>query len=152
MIVAGTGHRPENCESEADVRIKSRVKLEYTEGVEVFICGMASGFDLWAGDEALNLGIEVWAARPWAGHTARKADRELYAKVLGGASRVINVHESKDYPGVFVYHDRDKWMVNNADVVMAYWNGYEKGGTYTTRQYAKKVGKPITNIYWDPPF
>jgi len=152
MIVAGTGHRPENAEDETIVRTKARVKLQYTEGVTSFICGMAAGFDLWAGDEALNLGLEVIAARPWAGHTWRKSDRELYERVLAGASRVVNVVESEDYPGVYVYHARDKWMVDNADVVMAYWNGWEKGGTYGTVEYARKKKKPITNIYMSPPF
>lgn len=152
MIVAGTGHRPENCEDEQVVRTKARVKLQYTEGIESFVCGMAAGFDLWAGDEALKLGMDVIAARPWAGHTWRKSDREIYERVLAGASRVVNVHESKDYPGVFVYHNRDKWMVDNSDVVMAYWNGWEKGGTYGTVEYARKQKKPITNIYHSPPF
>ena len=151
MIVAGTGHRPENCEDESIVRTKARVKLQYTPGIEVFISGMASGFDLWAADEALNLGIEVWAARPWAGHTHRKSDRELYERICAEASRVVNVVESEDYPGVWVYHNRDRWMVDNADVIMAYWNGWESGGTYRTVEYARGK-KPITNVYYSPPF
>lgn len=156
MIVAGTGHRPENCEVESEVRTKARVKLQYPsrqgKSASTFICGMAAGFDLWAGDEALNLGIEVIAARPWAGHPARRADRELYARLLDEAIKVVNVVESKEYPGVWVYHNRDKWMVDNCDAVMAYWNGWEAGGTWGTVNYAKKVGKPIANIYHDPPF
>jgi uncharacterized phage-like protein YoqJ len=153
LVVAGTGHRPENCEDEKIVRTKARVKLQYTPGIKVFICGMAAGFDLWAGDEALKLGLEVWAAKPWTGHTHRKGDRELYERIIAGASRVVNVVEQDAYPGVWVYHNRDKWMVDNADVVMAYWNGWEKGGTFGTREYAKNVAKkPVTNIYHDPPF
>lgn len=155
MIAAGTGHRPENCEDEGVVRLKARVKLQYPskagKKVETFICGMAAGFDLWAADEARLLGLDVIAARPWAGHPARKGDQELYDRILNYATRVVNVDESETYPGVFVYHNRDKWMVDNSDVVMAYWNGYEKGGTYTTVQYATGK-KPISNIYWDPPF
>ncbi len=153
MIVCGTGHRPENCEDESVVRTKARVKLQYTEDIDVFICGMASGFDLWAGDEALKLGIEVWSAKPWTGHTFRKSDKELYEHIIANATRVINVVEQESYPGVWVYNNRDKWMVDNSDVVLAYWNGYPKGGTYSTREYAKNVAKkPVTNIYGSPPF
>jgi uncharacterized phage-like protein YoqJ len=155
LTVAGTGHRPEDAEDEGIVRIKARTKLRYPNKLGragTFICGMASGFDLWAGDEALDLGLEVIAARPWAGHEPRKADRELYDKIIAAASRVVNVHESEDYPGPWVYQKRNEWMVDNADVVMAYWSGKEKGGTWNCVEYTRKVKKPLTNIYHDPPF
>lgn len=153
MIVAGTGHRPEDSEEEAIVRIKARVKLQYTPDVDVFICGMAAGYDLWAADEARKLGIEVWAAKPWTTHEARKEDEELYKTIEEYASKVVNVTEVDEYPGPWVYHKRNEWMVDHADVVMAYWSGVEKGGTYACYKYAKeKAKKPITNIFFSPPF
>jgi uncharacterized phage-like protein YoqJ len=153
MIVAGTGHRPKDCShSEAMVRQLANNKLRLTSGVSVFICGMASGFDLWAGTEAVDLGLEVWAAKPWTGHTPRKGDEELYQKILDNASRIINVTEVDAYPGPWVYPVRNHWMVDNADVVMAYYNGAQKGGTFECFEYAKKKGKKIANIINDPPF
>lgn len=157
MIIAGTGHRPEDAEGEVIVRTKARTKLRYPnklgKSVTVFICGLASGFDLWAGDEARLLGLEVWAAKPWAGHEPRREDAELYRRILAYASRVVNVDESKDYGGPWVYHKRNEWMVDNADAVMAYLNPEKnKGGTYACVQYARKVGRPVANIYCDPPF
>lgn len=152
MIVAGTGHRPEDCEDESIVRTKARVKLQYTPGVATFICGMAAGFDLWAGDEARLLGLEIWCARPWAGHGPRNGDEELYERVIAAASRVVDVDKSKVYVGPKQYHDRNHWMVDNADAVMAYWNGKERGGTFECRKYAKSIDKPVSNIYYDPPF
>src|SRR6476660_9695073 len=98
MIVCGTGHRPEDCESEADVRIKSRVKLQYNEKITTFICGMAAGFDLWAADEARLLGLDVIAAKPWAGHKPRREDAELYDRIIAHSSRVVAVNESENYP------------------------------------------------------
>lgn len=151
-IVAGTGHRSEDCEPEDIVRLKIRTKLRYTDGIETVISGMANGYDLWLADEALKLGLEVWAARPWAGHQPRKEDRELYDRIIAGASRVVNVDESEDYKGPWQYHKRNEWMVDHADAVMAYWNGKEKGGTYACRNYAKKVGKPVANIIEAAPF
>lgn len=153
MIVAGTGHRPEDCEPESWVRNKARVKLQYTKGVTTFITGMAAGFDLWAADEAINLGLELWAAKPWAGHEPRKEDLELYKRVWASAKKRITVTDVAKYPGPYVYHLRNHWMVDNADVVMAYWNGKESGGTYECRKYAKEVAKkPVTNVYHNPPF
>lgn len=61
MILCGTGHRPEECEPENIVRIKARVNLQRS-GAEVFICGMAAGFDLWAGSEAMDLGMDIWSS------------------------------------------------------------------------------------------
>jgi hypothetical protein len=151
MIIAGTGHRPEDAEDEAIVRQKARTALQYS-GASVFICGMAAGFDLWAGDEARQLGIEIWAAKPWTGHTWRKRDAEQYALLIASASRVVNVVEQEKYPGVWVYHNRDKWMVDNATHILAYLNPAAKsGGTYGTVQYARGK-KPIRNIYEAPPF
>lgn len=151
MIVAGTGHRPEDCiHSEVEIRTMVRNKLRKGKAT-VFICGMASGLDLWAGDEAINLGLEVWAARPWAGHTPRIADKLLYERVLSSASRIIDVDASDIYPGPQCYQKRNEWMVDNADVVMAYWNGKETGGTFNCLKYARGK-KPIANIIGDPPF
>lgn len=151
MIIAGTGHRPEDAENETIVRQKVRTALGYS-GARTFICGMAAGFDLWAGDEALGLGLDVWAAKPWTGHTWRKADAALYSKIIANASRVINVVEQDSYPGVWVYHNRDKWMVDNATHILAYLNpATTRGGTYGTVQYARGK-KPIRNIYEAAPF
>lgn len=151
MIVAVTGHRPQDCEAETIVRQKFRTALRYS-GADVVISGMAAGVDLWAGDEADGLGIPIWCAKPWAGHTARKEDEELYRKLIARAEKVVNVTPFDDYPGPWVYHKRNEWMVDNATHVLAYWNGKESGGTYACRQYAKKVEKPIRNIYTAAPF
>jgi predicted Rossmann fold nucleotide-binding protein DprA/Smf involved in DNA uptake len=152
MIVAITGHRPEDSLGEEDVRVKTRAKIKYTKGVDTVICGMAAGVDLWAADEALNAGKEVWAAVPWLGHTPRKGDEDLYQTIIDMSSKVVYVTEVKDYPGPWVYQKRNEWMVDNADVVMAYWSGIEAGGTFNCINYARKQGKKIANVYHDAPF
>lgn len=148
MIIALTGHRSEDCEPEERVRERVRSALQSTpEQVDAVICGMANGLDLWGGDEALSLGIPVWAARPCGTHGPRTSDVELYAKVIENAERVVVVTETDNYPGPWVYHKRNEWMVDNADAVLAYWSGKERGGTYACIKYARKVGKQIRNIY-----
>lgn len=155
MIVAGTGHRPEDCEDELGVRTKARVALEY-RGADIFICGMAAGYDLWAGDEARKLGLEIWAAKPWRGHGPRKGDEELYQGIIEHASKVVNVVDQDEFPGAWCYHKRNEWMVDNCTHLMAYWNGKEKGGTFACLNYAKSLDEAvrpkIRNIYHDPPF
>jgi uncharacterized phage-like protein YoqJ len=148
-IIALTGHRSEDCEYEPTVRRKLRQVYEDFGSISVVICGMANGVDLWGADEALGKGLEVWAARPWAGHGPRKGDEALYARVLEGASRVVNVDESLEYAGPWVYQKRNEWMVDHADRVLAYWSGKEKGGTWNCIRYAENVGKKVRNCYGD---
>lgn len=152
MIVAVTGHRSEDCESEEVVRQKFRTAFTYATDLESVIVGMANGCDLWAGDEARLLGLDIIAAKPWTGHTHRKADAELYATIIEAATEVVNVVEQDKYPGVWVYHARDKWMVDNCTHVLAYLHpNATKGGTFGTVKYARGK-KPIRNIYTAPPF
>jgi len=154
LIVAGTGHRPEDAEDEAAVRIKVATKFRYTpKTIDAFITGMAAGFDLWAADEAYRQDIGLICAVPWRGHRPRKADEELYAHILSVAQEVVYVTDYDDYPGPWVYGKRNEYMIDRGDLVLAYWNpNKEFGGTYNAYKYAKEVGKPIANIWWDPPF
>jgi hypothetical protein len=146
VIIAGTGHRPEDCGySETHIRQKIRSTLQ-NESVDTIICGMAAGYDLWLGDEAVNLGIEVWAAKPWASHGPRLGDENLYARVLSGASRVVNVDGALIYPGPKCYHDRNHWMVDNATHLLAWWSGKEAGGTFACWKYAEN-NIPRRNLY-----
>lgn len=152
MIVALTGHRSEDCEDERIVRQKFRTVFQYTPRITTVITGMANGVDLWAGDEAINLGLDVIAARPWTTHEARDEDVELYARIIEGASRVVAVDAAESYLGPWLYHKRNKWMVDNATHVLAYLNPLAKsGGTFECVKYARGK-KPIKNIYGAAPF
>lgn len=148
MIIAFTGHRSEVIDEDT-ARSNVRRKLQETgpASIEAVVCGMANGFDLWAGDEALALRIPVWAAKPWAGHKPRRGDVELYAKIIAGASRVINVSDADAYPGPWIYQVRNEWMVDNATHILAYYNGAPKGGTFNCLKYADKKKKPVRNVY-----
>ena len=150
MIVALTGHRPEDClQGEATVRRFARQTFEDVPEIKTVITGMAAGWDLWAADEARKMGLEVWAARPWAGHSPRKADEVLYWSLLKYATKVVNVNDSIEYPGAWCYQKRNEWMVDNGERVLAYWSGKEKGGTWNCIKYTRKVKKRIRNVYGD---
>jgi hypothetical protein len=153
LIVAGTGHRPKYfTEQFGSVIGKAETKLRYS-GAKTFICGMAEGFDLLAAQGAMDLGIEVWAARPWTGHKVGPQWTEYYERVLAYASKIEVVVEADTYPGHWCMMKRNQWMVDNYDVVMSYLKpGTESGGTFQCVKYAKSKSKPVANIYLDPPF
>lgn len=146
MIIAITGHRPEDCRSEEDVRRRFRDSFEPDKTTAV-ICGMAAGVDLWAADEARLLGIEIWAARPWSTHGPRRGDEVLYGTIITEASKVVAVTSIDRYPGPWVYQKRNEWMVDHATDVWAYWSGKEYGGTFNCITYAKNKEVPIKNVY-----
>lgn len=150
--VSVTGHRPERCESEDIVRLKVRTKLRYTDGIVSVTGGMADGFDLWAMDEARILGIPLIAARPWAGHAPSRQDEELYFRVLESAIKRVDISDTDKFPGNWCYFKRNEWLVDNCDALLCYWDGDSSGGTHHCRDYAKKKGIPVANLFNAPPF
>lgn len=146
MNVAITGHRPEKVgQYEGIVRQALRVAYEDLGAYRV-IQGMASGVDLWAASEAFHAGVPFLAVRPWAGHAPRKLDKLAYTMALKHADEVVVVNPAEDYPGPWVYHDRNHWMVDRANVLVAVWDGSEKGGTYECLTYARKMKVPVYRI------
>lgn len=147
-VIAGTGHRPEDLGASIDeVYTKTRDALVELSPAKV-ITGMAAGFDLILGCAALDAGIEVVAARPWKGHSPRRDNVAEYARIITEASEVVSVFEGLGYPGPWVYHKRNEWMVDHATHVLAYLNPLvTRGGTYGTVQYALKQKRPIRYIY-----
>lgn len=144
MIIALTGHRTDKIADERRVRETVRRMLREAQPRAV-VCGMANGFDLFAGHEAINLGLHVWAAKPWQTHKPRKGDEHLYGSIEMFAERVVVVTDVDKYPGPWVYQKRNEWMVDNATHVLAYWDG-SAGGTANCVRYARGK-KPIRNIY-----
>lgn len=145
MIVAISGHRPEKIEDPLDVKIFLRREFARLNPARI-IQGCASGVDLWAGEVAISMGIDVTSAKPWRGFKPRKADRKLYDYVINNSKEVIDVDDSIVYPGVWVYPKRNKWMVDNADLLVAVWDG-TAGGTKNCGDYAMKRNVPIIRYH-----
>lgn len=144
-IVAITGHRPEDIKNPEWVYDSLKQVLKEVNPEKLYQ-GMAAGTDLMSAQLAIILGIPFVAARPWKTHTSRIEDREIYQFVLDKADEVINVSESNYYSGPQLYHARNEYMVDKADIVIAIWNGSKKGGTAACVKYALKQGKPLIQL------
>ena len=140
-----TGHRPEKIDDPVWVKRQIKDALTVPLVPNFLVQGMASGVDLWSAQIARQLGILYECAKPWAGHKPRKDDQKLYDEVLHFADKITNVNEAEDYPGPWVYQNRNKYMVQQADVVLAVWDG-TPGGTANCVQYAVKKNLPIFRI------
>lgn len=141
-----TGHRSEKI---ADVRrVREAVRASLIEAQpDVVVCGMANGFDLYAGHEAVNLGFNVWCAKPWAGHKPRKGDEPLYNAITMFAEKIVDVDLSERYLGPWLYQKRNEWMVNQGTHILAYWDG-SSGGTKNCLDYNRRTKKlRVRNLY-----
>lgn len=145
MIVAITGHRPNRVKNMSAVQASIKQALKILQAEEV-VQGLAAGADLWSGLAALELGIPVVSVKPWAGHAPSSADKALYELVESRSHEVIVVNESTNFPGNYVYHERNHAMVDRSDTVLAIWDGQPTGGTYATVKYAQSLGRRILRI------
>jgi uncharacterized phage-like protein YoqJ len=158
MIIAATGHRPDKLGGygrETVIRCK-QLALEHFQLLPVLpsrvISGMALGWDTGVAFAALALRIPLTAAVPFAGQEQRwpEESQRTYRTLLEAADQVVTVS-----PGGYTaakMQRRNIWMINNADHVLALWNGSD-GGTANAIEFAIQTEKPTTNLwpFWKRP-
>lgn len=152
MIVTFTGHRPDKLGGYGNgsyVYIVERVIREalVERCPDSVISGMALGTDQAAARAAIQCGIPVCAALPFAGQDARwpAQSQAEYAALLAQCAEVRVVCPGTYQPWKFI--QRDAWMVSRCDEVWAVWDG-SRGGTGSTVEIARRSRKPITN-FWE---
>ena len=116
-------------------------------GYNYFISGGAIGVDIDFAEAVLQVksqhkDIMLEIAVPCRNQDLKwgKVDKERYEKILNGAD-IVNIL-SESYTS-FCMQKRNEYMVNKSDLVLAFWNGGESGGTWNTISYAKRKGKQI---------
>ena len=156
-----TGYRPEKFPFELKLGSADFISLEnkiydavftaVREGAQTFYCGMAMGFDILAGEIVALLKntykdakIELVAVIPFEkqSDTFDKEWKKRYDKLLKKCDKHVFV--SREYhKGCFAA--RNKYMVDNSDFVITWFDG-QKGGTAGTLAYAQKNNKRIINL------
>ena len=143
MIYSATGHRKTNL-SDDDL-----VSLAYwhllSTGPKRVIVGMALGWDMAVAEAARLLGVPYWAAVPFDGQHNRWPDDQVrrYRHLLYAADAV---HVICPHFSMKAYEDRNRWMIDRCDRVMAYWDGSVSGGTANAIRYSRKKNKPVDNL------
>jgi uncharacterized phage-like protein YoqJ len=155
MILSATGHRPDkllskDCYSQENLKILiGFAKMQIRElNPEKVISGMALGWDQAVALAAFGLNIPVIAAVPCYNQDSKWGStyQNLYKQLLEKSSEVIYVHEG-EYTKTCM-HERNIYMVDNSDEVLALFDG-TIGGTMHCYNYAAKQGKPIHNSWND---
>lgn len=162
-----TGYRPHRFPFEQEglrpehVReaLGRQIRRLYDEGCRTFISGMCVGVDLWAAAEVLCLQawhpeIKLIAAVPFAGQESRWSadDQQEYRRILAACTRVETLVSSEEAKGntAACYRKRNRWMVDNADTVMAVYTPIDaeyRSGTAATVRYARRKLKRIVYIH-----
>lgn len=154
---AFTGHRPQKFPwgfNDTDARcvaLKDALDTQIIQlaasGVTDFFSGMALGVDQWATLSVLSLrkknrAIKLHCILPCESQ-ADKWEYEamkLYQSILRQADSVVYV--SKAYtPDCML--ERNRYLVSHASIVLAVYNGEQRGGTAATVRYARKLGREI---------
>ncbi len=147
-----TGQRPEKLDApEEAVKnwLSEQIDCAIAAGYTTFISGCAMGVDIWAGQlvlqkKAENPALRLIAATPWPGFANRwSTDWQVqYGDLLKNADLTVPVCNHY-HTGVF--QQRNEWMVDHSNRVIAFYNG-APGGTRNTVEYAERKGiEVITN-------
>lgn len=136
MIITLTGHRPQRLQGQ-EKEIKTWLKNILHSFGENNICisGMAAGADQLFAYAAIEENNKLWCAWPYY-----KKNRDYAEYLEDHADNIIFVNQ--DY-SPDCYTVRNKFMVDQADIVLAVWDGKPWGGTYNTIKYAEQQNKTI---------
>lgn len=144
MIVAFTGHRPKRLKR-TDRELANDIQSLLAElQPDTAIIGMAQGFDQVAGLVALSEGIPYIAAVPFKNHMDRGMQYPIYKQLIENAKLVHIVSEGGW--ANYKYIIRDKWMVDNSDILIAGFDEVQSGGTWATIDYAQTLKRTIYYI------
>lgn len=168
-----TGHRPDKLygyDLKNDKYLKLNKLLEIlleekilNEGYDTFISGGALGFDTVAFLSVKNLkkkypNIKNIIAVPFENQPLKWSSKDinLYNWMKSVADEVVFVDSLENYnmtnTDVGIFHKdklmiRNEYMVDNADLLIALWDGKNKSGTANCVRYAKhKLYKPTIVI------
>ena len=156
---AFTGHRPQslpfgfNESDERCVALKQKLRNEIItlieeNGVTHFISGMAIGVDMYAAEIVLGLkakyNITLECAIPCETQAEKWSEplRNRYFEIASKCDKETLLQQ-RYTPDCM--HKRNRYMVDQADFIIAVWDGRVSGTSKTVR-YAQHQGKPIRVI------
>lgn len=140
MKVMITGHRPERLKGREN-EVKEWIKQQLDElKPSLAINGMAQGVDQIFAKIAKDNGVPLLNVYPH-----RRKSFHSYEEMLNENEMVMFFSETYSKKNYIL---RDQYMVDNADIVLAVFDGIPAGGTWQTIEYAKKKNKEIRFFEW----
>lgn len=148
QVIGVTGHRTLSHNNNKIIE-KFLKTLESLSEIDTVLTGMAIGYDQLVAEICLAANIKYIAVVPFEGQEKKWPikTQKRYHELLKKAHEIKIVSSGK-YEA-WKMHARNKWIVNNSETILAYFDGkYAKNsGTSACVQYAEKQNKQIINIY-----
>ena len=145
---AFTGHRSLGRDFDRE-KLKRTIRERILDGVKVFYCGMAVGFDLAAAECVVELKSEVpsvvlVACIPCIGQEKffGERDKRRYERLVGAADVKV-ILSDKYYSGCMLR--RNEYMEEKADILICYCRK-STGGTAFTVELFKRKNKKIFSV------
>ena len=144
-----TGHRniPANKINHVTYELHREIQAAIEDGYTRFISGFADGTDLLfaaiiAEEKQRNPALTLEAAIPYRGRmrTPNKEFQRLF--LVCDRSTVICESYTPS-----CYMERNHYMVDHSQRVIAVYNGRKNGGTFSTIQYASVIGRDVRAIW-----
>jgi uncharacterized phage-like protein YoqJ len=143
-----TGHReiPDNHAERLSREVEKQIMFLAGKGITTFLAGGARGFDSLAASAVLRirevnpkLGLRLILVLPCPDQANRWSgiEKALYEEIKNQADGVITLFD-KYTEGCML--ERNKYMVDNSIVCVAYFTHKKRGGTYHTINYCKRQG------------
>jgi len=151
-VFAGTGHRPPKLggygPDAENARVDFAIWALKKHKPESIITGMALGWDMALAEAALLSDIPYAAYIPFEGQekTWPAKSQTLYRNLLARAERINVVSKGGFTPVAMAL--RNGAMVEDADTMLALWDGERDGGTAQCIGQARAHKRPIINL-WD---
>ena len=145
-----TGHRVIPAEKNAIIqsRLREEVMEAISRGFTHFISGFAPGVDLMFSEIVVELKtsspITLEAAIPCPDRI--KTHEETFQRLIKCCDEVI-VHSDHYFRGCHML--RNRYMVDRSAMVIAVWDGRNRGGTAATIRYAIRKNVDIRIIQYD---
>ena len=125
--------------------ISAAIARAAARGFGRFISGGALGVDQIAAQAVVDLGLELAIARPFPSQSCKwpQQSRAVLDRLCAAAASVIDVSPDPYSPRKMQV--RNQWMVDQADVVIAVFDG-QPGGTANCVTYAREQRKRVLVI------
>lgn len=142
-----TGHREIEISKIADIKkaIKEHVMQAIDDGYKHFISGFAEGVDLYFAEIVAELkskyNITLEAAIPYRN---RMNSKNITFQQLIKHCDIVKIHTEEYTHSCFMH--RNRFMVQASELVIAVYDGREKGGTFFTMRYAHALQKEVKII------
>lgn len=132
--------------------LKKEIDRAIADGITTFVVGLSRGVDLWAGDiiadmKDENKSLKLIVVMPYKGYgdDYNLRWKQMFNYVCAFADYKKVLHSS--FTGYEVYEEQVKYILNNCERMVVFYNGDEKTDSYDAMKFAPE-SKMLKKVYF----